>query len=336
MTLAHLVTENNENQLRQYTDAASVFSALSSTVKEAATVRGSMFWRELRGVTYLIRTSAAGAQRTLGPESEQTQAIFSAFMARKDRVEQRRKSLAKKLDEMRKLNKVYGVGRTPLLVVSLLQSLEKAGIAEQFLVVGTHALYAYESACGVRVGTSALATRDVDLLYDTRQHVSFVTTMKRLDSSLIDIFRKADKTFRLRSDQLQTAVNDDGFEIDLIRGTARDADPHPLAPSAELPAKEEDFWAVQVPSGNQLVSSRKFTQMVVAARGDMALMRTVHPLDFVRVKLAIAASPQRDPLKRPKDALQARIVQGLWDEYLMHMHRPQDQEASHDGAQPES
>lgn len=332
MPLAHLVTENNENQLRQYTDAAAVFTAHANTVKEAATVRGSMFWRELRGVTYLIRTSAAGAQRTLGPESEQTQAIFSAFMARKDRVEQRRKSLAEKLDEMRKLNKVYGVGRTPLVVVSLLQSLEKAGIAEQFLVVGTHALYAYESACGVRVGTGALATRDVDLLYDTRQHVSFVTAMKRLDSSLIDIFRKVDKTFRIRSDQLQTAVNDDGFEIDLIRRTARDADPHPLA----MTTKEEDFWAVQVPSGNQLVSSRKFAQMVVAAKGDMALMRTVHPLDFVRVKLAIAASPQRDPLKRPKDALQAQIVQSLWEDHLMHLHRPQDQEASHDGAQPEA
>lgn len=328
MTLAHLVTENNENQLRQYTDAAAVFAAYARAVKEAATVRGSMFWRELRGVRYLIRTSAAGAQQTLGPDSEQTQAIFADFMARKDRVELSRKSLATKLDEMRKLNKVYSVGRTPQVVVALLQSMEKAGIAEQFFTVGTHALYAYESACGVRVGTGALATRDVDLLYDTRQHVSFVTTMKRLDSSLIDIFRKADKTFRVRSEQLQTAVNDEGFEIDLIRRVATDADPHPLAMSA----KEDDFWAVQVPSGNQLVSSRKFAQMVVSAKGDMALMRTVHPLDFVRVKSAIAASSQRDPLKRPKDALQAEVVQRLWDEYLMHLHRPQD--AGQAGAQP--
>ena len=329
MALPHLVTENNENQLRQYTDAAAVFGAHARAVKEAASVRGSMFWRELRGVRYLIRTTAAGAQRTLGAESEHTVTMFAAFMARKDRVEQSRKSLAAKLDEMRKLNKVYGVGRTPQIVVSLLQSMEKAGIAEQFLTVGTHALYAYESACGVRVGTDALATRDVDLLYDTRQHVAFVTTMKRLDASLIGIFRRADKTFHFRSDQRQTAVNDDGFEIDLIRRTARDSDPHPLVMSA----KEEDFWAVQVASGNQLVSGRRFAQMVVSARGDMALMRTVHPLDFVRVKSTIAASPQRDPLKRPKDALQAEIVQGLWNEYLMHLHRPQVPDQSFDGEQ---
>ena len=80
-----------------------------------------MFWRELRSVNTLIRTSAAGAQRSLGPESEQSQAIYASFMKRKEQAEQRKKSLALKLDEMRKLNKVYGVGRTPQVVVSLLQ-----------------------------------------------------------------------------------------------------------------------------------------------------------------------------------------------------------------------
>jgi len=317
VSLSHLITQNNQNQLRQYTDAAAVFGAHTRAVKEASSVRGSMFWRELRGVRYLIRSSSAGAQTSLGADSEQIQVIYNKFMERKERVEQSRRSLTLKLEEMRKLNKVYGVGRTPNVVVSLLQSMEKAGIAEQFQTVGTHALYAYEAACGVRVGTEALATRDVDLLYDTRQHVAFVTTMKRLDSSLIDIFRKADKTFRFRPDQLQTAVNDDGFEIDLIRRTAIDGDPHPLPMST----KEEDIWAVQVASDNQLVSGRRFDQMVVSTRGEMALMRTVHPLDFVRVKNTIAASRQRDPLKRPKDALQAQLVQHLWDEYMIHLHR---------------
>lgn len=317
MTLAHLVTENSENQLRQYTDAAAVFEAYRRTVKEASSVRGSMFWRDLRGARTLIRTSAAGAQHSLGKESEQTQAMYGSFMERKTQLEQRRKTLATKLEEMRKLNKVYGVGRTPQVVVDLLQALEKAGIAEQFQTVGTHALYAYEAACGVRVGTEALATRDVDLLYDTRQHVSFVTTMNQLDASLISVFQKADKTFRVRRDQLQTAVNDDGFEIDVIRRVAMDDDPHPLPMSGA----EEDLWAVQVSSGNQLVSARRHEQMVVSARGDMALMRTVHPLDFIRVKTALAASVDRDPLKRPKDRLQAQVVQQLWDGYLSHRYR---------------
>ncbi len=55
-----LVTENSENQLRQYVDSTSVFRSLVQADKERQEVRGSMFWRELRGVRSLIRTSAAG------------------------------------------------------------------------------------------------------------------------------------------------------------------------------------------------------------------------------------------------------------------------------------
>jgi hypothetical protein len=35
-------------------------------------------------------------------------------------------------------------------IVSLLQTLEEAGLGQHFTVVGTHALYAYEAAAGVR------------------------------------------------------------------------------------------------------------------------------------------------------------------------------------------
>ncbi|HWS25721.1 MAG TPA: GSU2403 family nucleotidyltransferase fold protein [Xanthomonadales bacterium] len=313
------LTENTENQLRQYTDSQAVFAAHARAEVGAADVRGSMLWRTMRGVSYLIRTSASGAQRSIGVESPETREIFTRFMARKQAAAQSLKSLAAKSVEMRKLNRVYGVGRVPNVVVSVLQNLSKAGVSEQFMTVGTHAIYAYESACGVRIGSEALATRDIDLLYDTRKHVQFVTTIKRLDTSLIAIFQKADRSFHVLRDQLQTAINDDGFEIDVIRRAAIGEDPHPHP--LRMSESEEDFWAVQVDSGNQLLSSRRFDQMVVSTSGEMALMRTIHPLDFVRIKSVLARSASRDPLKSKKDALQAQVVQHLWEKYLRHLDR---------------
>jgi hypothetical protein len=64
-TPPHL-TELSAAQLRQYIDAEAVFSALEQATSEAAEVRGSMFWRQQGANTYLIRTSAAGAQTSLG------------------------------------------------------------------------------------------------------------------------------------------------------------------------------------------------------------------------------------------------------------------------------
>lgn len=307
--------ELTENQSRQYIDAQALMRAQADALDDAAQVRGSMIWRELRGVRYLIRTSAASAQKTIGPDSEDTRAIYDRFMERKQSSVARVKSMTARLEEQRKLNRVYGVGRAPNVIIKVLNALQKAGIASQFLTVGTNAIYAYESACGVRVGTEAMATRDMDLLFDTRQRAAFVSTLRRLDTSLLAVLRKADPSFRVLRNQLQTAVNDDGYEVDIIRRTAKDGDPHPL----RMSSNEDDLWAVQVSSGEKMVAGRKFQQLVVAASGQMAMMQTLHPLDFVRIKTQLASSLQRDPLKRPKDKLQAGVVQRLWDSYLQHL-----------------
>lgn len=313
-----LVTECGESQLRQYSDAAAAYRHCQDALKEAAEVRGSMYWRTSKGRRYLIRTSAGGAQHSLGPDSPENRAIHERFLSRKQRAEATLRARKDKLEEMRKLNRVFQVGRTPTIVVDLLAALQGAGIAEQFLVVGTHAMYAYESASGVRIDGGALATRDLDLLFDTRQRLSFLTTMARRQESLIGVLRQADSSFQVMDDQKQTAVNADGFEVDIIRRQARDEDPHPLAMSDN----EDDFWAVQVDSGNRLVSSRPFRQMVVDTRGRMALMNTVHPLDFAAVKERLGASRSREAIKAPKDRLQASVARYLWDEYLSHTHGP--------------
>ena len=184
-------------------------------------------------------------------------------------------------------------------------------------MVGTHALYAYESACGVRVQgdakSDATATQDIDRLLDTRKYLSFVTTMDRLDTSLLSVFQKVDKTFQLRSKQLYTAVNADGFEIDVVRRAAKDGDLHPL----QVTRHDEDFWAAQISTGSTLLDGGHFEQAVVATSGHMAVMRVPSPATFIRVKEKLAAMRTRDPLKARKDALQAQIVSQLVRDYAL-------------------
>jgi hypothetical protein len=85
---------------------------------------------------------------------------------------------------------------------------------------------------------------------------------------------------------------------------------------------ENDFWAAQIDQGEKIASGRKFEHLVVAPNGEMATMRTLHPLDFVRLKLALSRRPGRDPQKAPKDRMQARVVRQLWDDSLQHMENP--------------
>ena len=312
MSATDYLFEISESQKRQYIDAETVFVALAQAKKAAAEVRGSMFWRELKGTRTLIRSSPAGAQKSLGAHSEATQKLFDSFMQRKTRVELRVKTLKGQLATQQRLNRAHRVGRVPNIVVSLLNVMAKAGIDAHFLVVGTHALYAYEAAAGMRIAEQAMTTRDVDMLFDTRKRLAFFTVMEKLDSSLIGLLRKVDASFEVVEDQHYTARNNDGFEVAIVRRMAHGRDPHPL----RMSSAEDDFWAVPVSMGDKLASARRFDQMVVATSGEMALMRTVHPLDFARIKLGLSKQAGRDANKRGKDALQAAIIDTLVTNYL--------------------
>lgn len=308
------IIDLREDQARQFIDAETVYLEMLRTRREAAEVRGSMLWREVKGKEYLIRTSASGGQTCLGPKSVQTVAIFDGFMARKAACEGRLAELKAAAQVQQRLNKALRVGRVPDLVVRVLNAIDDLGLATHFTTVGTHALYAYESAAGVRFMPDAMATQDIDLLFDTRKRIGFVTQMRRLDTSFIGALRKADPTFRVKSDQLQTAINASGFEVDVIRRVAREDDPHPL----RLSDHEDDLWAVQVETGNKILSAQRFSQVVMSVTGRMAVMHTMHPLAFIEVKRHISTHPGRDPRKRRKDALQAELV-----EQLLHSHLPQ-------------
>lgn len=310
-----MLIELNESQIRQQIDASSVFRATLEAYADVDAVRGGMIWREVAGHKYLIRTSPAGAQTSLGPDSVENRAIAEKFLERKKVASDRLRQLQEQLDVMQRMNRALRVGRVPNVVVETLNVLERAGIAEHFLVVGTHALYAYETAAGVRIPDGAMATRDVDLFFDTRKGVKLFSSLDRIDSSMIGLLRKVDKTFRVRDSSKYTAINSSGFEVDIIRRVARERDPHPLRMSDH----EDDLWAAQVASGDSILGARPFEEVVTATSGKMAKMRTIHPLDFARIKERLSRTRDREPLKARKDALQATVAREIVDTYLPHL-----------------
>jgi hypothetical protein len=198
--------------------------------------------------------------------------------------------------------------------VTLLQTLGDAGLNDHFTVVGTHALYAYETAAMVRIVPAALATQDVDLLWDARKRVQFLTDLARLDTSMLKLLQRADKTFERKPGQNETAINARGFEVDFLRRQPEGDDPHPFRFSAD----EDDLWPVQAVRASVLTQAPRFSHAVISATGQMAMMHTISPATFVEFKRWMAAhARQRPDAKKRRDALQAGIVQRLMDEHLL-------------------
>ena len=301
---------------RQYIDAIAVFDALAEATLEAAQVRGGMYWHAGPALSpdskYLVRTTPAGAETSLGARTPETQAIYDKFTQRKQESSARLTGLKAALDQQQRMNRALRVGRVEPLVVALLNRLASTKLSEHFRVVGTHALYAYEAAAGVRLDAEALATRDIDLLWDTRKRIIFSTRLARVDSSMLGVLKKVDPSFRMRQSQKYTAVNKDGFEVDIIRREQTDGDPHPI----KLSDEDDDFWAAQARRANVLLDSPGFSSVIVGTNGTMARMNTVHPATFVAFKRWMAGQADRDALKRRRDVLQADAVQKLLEAYL--------------------
>lgn len=297
-------------------DALSTFTEWERSVKESAEVRGGMYWKHQGKTDYLIRTSPSNSQRSLGPRSLETETIYGKFTERKASAEKRVKNLVVQLGMHKRMNRALFVGRAPQMLVDILAMIDRAGIVEHFTVVGTHALYAYEAAAGVRIESGdVLATKDIDLLWDTRKRIQFSITMEAAGYSMLGLLRKVDSTFRLRRDQLYTAVNDKGFEVDIIRRESAEGDPHPL----RITDAEDDFWVTQAESAAELLNAPRFSAMIVSPSGDMARMITISPIAFARFKRWLAAQPTRDPMKRSRDTLQADVVEQIVAEYLPHL-----------------
>ena len=126
------IIELQPNQTRQYIDAETVFLELLRVRNEQKETRGSMFWREVAGTSYLIRESSGGAQKSLGPRDTQTELIFQKFQAKKASLTERLKSLAQAAQTQQRLNKALRVGRVPSIVVKTLNALQDAGLHDQF------------------------------------------------------------------------------------------------------------------------------------------------------------------------------------------------------------
>jgi len=301
---------------RQYIDAVATFEAYEEALAEAAKVRGGMYWHKGPMASpddvYLVRTSASGSEKSLGRRSPETEAMYASFRQRKELAELRRDGLKTALAKHKRMNRALRVGRVAPIIVDILNRLAVTKLSGHFRVVGTHALYAYESAAGIIFEDDAVATRDIDLLWDVRKRVAFATALSKVDMSMLGVLQKVDPTFRIRNSQKYTAVNKDGFEVDIIRREQAIGDPHPV----RLNNDDEDFWVAQAPRAQELLDSPPFSAVIVATNGEMARMNTLDPTAFVRFKQWMSALPERDPLKRRRDALQAKAVEEVVQEYL--------------------
>ena len=304
----------SDSQRRIYIDTSQVFEAYLAAFKKNLSYKGGMHWKKAKGREYLFRTrDRYGYGKSLGPRSPETEKIIAEFRRGKQQTKERVASLRTRLNEQARFCKAALVQRVPRVVTSILRLLEQHRmLGRNIMVVGTNSLYAFEAAGGVFFENPILATKDMDLLWDTRGRLSLVADTDSERAGLMGVLRKADRSFEPSSTNKNRAVNRNGYMVDLIKPI-----PKPIW-KKELTSigGPDDLIAAEIRNLQWLISSPKFSQIVIGEDGFPAKMVTPDPRAFALHKLWLSDQDDREPVKKRRDRNQALAVFQLVIQYL--------------------
>jgi hypothetical protein len=309
----------NADQRRETINTQQRFSAWREASARAKGYRGSMVWSDVKGRDYLIRAAygkqGLRKQTSLGARNEETEKLKAEFDHGRMMAEERLAEITTVLQRQSAVNRALGLGRVPQIGARIIRALDAAGLLGNGLrVLGTYSLFAYEAAAGVWVDSGLTTTEDIDLLLDARHGVSFAASDTIEETSLLALLQRVDRSFE-RSRQTFRAVNRDGYLVDLIKPIRNP----PWTPEQGRVGGEEDLDAAEIEGLAWQESAPPFEAVCIDDRGQPLRIITSDPRVWTVHKLWLSERPDRAPIKRRRDAEQARAAMALVREHMPHL-----------------
>lgn len=284
-----------------------LFDNYRSALNHAKAYVYGMRWKTVRGTEYLFKDKDRhGNGKSLGRRSPETEALLLTFTSARVAAQERLRLITEQIVEQARLNKALRLGRVPRVVARVLRELDAAGLHESFTVIGTQALYAYESAGGAHFLLELLASGDVDLLYDARHKITLVSEKLDADGDgLLGLLKKADKTFECVRKDGYRAANAGQFMVDLVIA------PRGIRAADQVTFSASDLVAAEVPGLQWLLNSPKLDAVAIDEDGWPVPIKAPDPRAFALHKAWLSGLNTRDPVKKPRDLAQAHAVAKL-------------------------
>ena len=304
----------NLEQRKVAISASDVFQVLQAHRQQAASVAGSMHWKQINGRQYLYRGYSYGKNQSLGARSPETEKIKQQFEERRKSYKEEDASLLAKVQLHAQYIKANQLNRFPLTGARVLRALQQLMIPHR--VVGTNALYIYEMSAGILFQPEHLATEDIDVLFDAQQGIKIVSQLK--DESLLSLLQKTDKSFRPLSGSNYefAASNADGYRVDFITQGEGNLFEHG---HFEEMLQKDGLFPVTIDSLKWLTSSPHFSAVVFDSLGMPLQVDSIDPRAFTLYKWHMSQQPDRKAIKRHRDASQAQIMVTVLGNELHHL-----------------
>ncbi len=300
----------SDTQTKVFHDAELAAQAYRAALKAFAPYQGWMYFKKVGEREYLFHAiDRRNNGKSMGARSNETEAKLAEWLVAKADAEDAFTRAAAALEEQRRFCKAARLGRLDKTAAKLLRRIEQAGMAERFVVVGTHALHAYEAMAGVHFISDLTATRDFDILWDASRRVVMLDIAGNPAEKpepalgLMAILKKVDKTFTRNEERTFQALNADGFAVEVLR---------PEQPREPIRSGFMDgITPIRVKGQDDLLTPGVLSETVIAEDGYPISLRVPDPAAFVLHKLWVSQCNDRHKGKAARDKRQALALAQL-------------------------
>lgn len=254
--------------------------------------------KEVSGREYLYEvTDRRGSMKSKGPVDPEKLAELDQYKAEKAELKER---LARSKETLKEQASLYRALRLPMLPAEAGKILREADrlrfLGEQAMVVGTNALIAYALEANGFIRDAPDETLDFDM------------ALTRIEAdeerpTLWKVLKEADMTYSVNTERPFQARNAKAYEVEILSAPSRIGGQVVQDRPRPIPLAEQEW----------LLNGRRIVRVVGVRDGDAARMVVPDPRWFALQKLWMAAKPERDPQKKPKDHKQGiAVLDAVW------------------------
>jgi hypothetical protein len=301
--------EFQENQQRTLDQAVRAHQAYLEALEATRPFKGGMHWKKITGREYLYKyRDRYGHGHSLGPRSPNTEGIWADFTRQRREAAARLATQRQRLAESARFCRAAQINRVPDLVTRIVRHLTEGNLpGAPLVVIGTQALAAYEFAAGVFIETPKTSPG----WSGGGSRLTLAAPALIPPAELLAWLRRADRSFQAQPGPEFAAVTKTGFRVSFVSPPTVLA-PHRIrvkdAPGVTVPAEAGDLAA--------LVSSPRFSQVVIGRRGDPVTMAVPDPRALALHKLWLSQRQDREPFQQARDRFQAVALAALIVRYL--------------------
>ncbi len=283
-------TAFDDTQLRCLIDVRDAYEATMGLWRELDALAGHMKWRAAKGKDYLWHSKGYGSGESLGVRSSETERIYETHRRAKAETKER---LGATEPDLKRAAAMYVAAGLPVIdtwSAKLFQHLDRERLMGTLvMVVGTNAMPVYQIEAQRKTGQRLHSTRDTDL--------AWATDSASEDPILWPALKEFDPMFRINFERPFQALNKAGREVELLAAPSR-LTALAAEPFRPLPLKEQEWLLMGEPLRHVVCSLDRTASAVVVP----------DPRFFALQKAWLSKKPERDPLKKPKDINQAKLL----------------------------